>query len=142
MTPPFRSPEVAAAFAAFPEPDRSGLVALRALIFDVAGQTPGVGVLHETLKWRQPAYLTEETRSGSTLRLGRPRAGGFALFAHCQTTIIADFRSLFPDDFTYDGNRAVLFDDPHALPLDQLRRLIASALTYHLHKTTRPKVKR
>jgi hypothetical protein len=41
--------------------------------------TPGVGALHETLKWGQPAYLTPETRSGTTLRLGVPKSGGYAI---------------------------------------------------------------
>ncbi|WP_299391616.1 DUF1801 domain-containing protein [Pelagibius sp.] len=107
---------------------------LRALIFETAAATPGVGTLEETLKWGQPAYLTPETRSGSTLRLGLPKNGGFALYVHCQTTIISDFRSFFPDAFAYDGNRAVRFDAGAALPREELTLLIRSALTYHLKK--------
>ncbi|WP_299616744.1 DUF1801 domain-containing protein [Pelagibius sp.] len=129
--PPFRDRDVEARFAAFPTPARRGLLRLRGLIFETAAATPGVGAVEETLKWGQPAYLTPETKSGSTIRLGIPKQGGFALYAHCQTTIIADFRSLFPDEFVYDGNRAVLFDDGTALPREKLRLLIRSALTYH-----------
>ena len=129
--PAITDPQVAAAFAAFPEPARSGLLALRGLIFTVAATTPGVGPLHETLKWGQPAYLTPATRSGSTLRLGATK-GGYALYAHCQTTIIADFRAIFPDDFRYEGNRAVHFAAEQAAPLDKLALLVARALTYHL----------
>ena len=107
---------------------------LRGLIFETAAATPGVGALEETLKWGQPAYLTPETKAGSTLRLGLPKDGGFALYAHCQTTIVSDFRSLFPDAFAYEGNRAVRFDAGGALPREELTLLIRSALTYHLNK--------
>jgi len=107
-------------------------MALRTLIFAVAADSPGVGPVQETLKWGQPAYLTPVSRAGSTIRLGMPKSGGYAIFAHCQTTIIADFRALFGPDFTYDGNRAVIFDEAPPPDLDKLRTLIASALTYHL----------
>lgn len=93
--------------------------------------TEGVGRIEESLRWGQPAYLTPETGSGSTIRLGVPGEGGFALYVHCRTTIIPDFRSLFPNDFTYEGNRAIRFEAGADLPTGPLRLLIASALTYH-----------
>ena len=130
--PAFEDPDVEAAFAAFPEDARAGLLRLCSLIFETAASTPGVGRLQETLKWGQPAYLTPETKSGSTIRLGLPRQGGFALYAHCQTTIVSDFQTIFPDDFVYEGNRAVHFEDAATLPVDKLSMLIRSALTYHL----------
>ena len=138
IDPPFADPAVAAAFAAFPDRLRPALLSLRRLIFDVAAKTPGVGPLEETLKWGQPAYLTPETRSGSTLRLGLPKTGGFAVYAHCQTTIIPDFQALFPDDFTFEARRAVWFDDAEALPLDKLEWLVHRALTYHLKGARAP----
>tara|TARA_E500000318_G_scaffold42356_3_gene40511 strand:- start:26 stop:436 length:411 start_codon:yes stop_codon:yes gene_type:complete len=130
--PPFENPAVAAAYESFPAPQREGLLTVRRLIFETAAETPGVGTLEETLKWGQPAYLTPKTRSGSTIRLGLPKQGGFALYTHCQTTLIPDFRSLFPDDFDYEGNRAVHFKEGTSLPLDPLRLLVRNALTYHL----------
>lgn len=128
--PPFDDPNVAAAFAAFPEPERAGLMRLRALIFETA-EALDVGALEETLKWGQPAYLTPETKAGTTIRLGRPKTGGFAVYAHCQTTVIPEFRSLFPDDFTYEGNRAIWLTAEDALPEEKLSMLISAALTYH-----------
>ena len=129
---PFQDPEVKARFDVFPDAARGGLLTLRRLIFDVAGSLPEVGRLEETLKWGQPAYLTPETRAGSTIRLGLPKTGGFAIYAHCQTTLISEFRELFPDDFDYEGNRAVRFRDAGAIAPDKLRILIARALTYHV----------
>lgn len=130
----FKDPAVEAAFNAFPEPERAGLLELRELILTTAAETPEAGRIEETLKWGQPAYLTPETKSGSTIRLGLPKTGGFAIYTHCQTSLISDFQALFPDEFTYEGNRAIHFESGTPLPLEPLRLLIKSALTYHLKK--------
>ncbi len=127
----FDDPAVSAAFGAFPRAEREGLLVLRTQIYRIAAETEGVGALLETLKWGQPAYLTPETKSGSTIRLGCPKSGGYALFVHCQTTILSDFRDLFPGAFRYDGNRAVLFDPETRPAAEPLSILIRSALTYH-----------
>ncbi len=134
MKHPIPDPKIAATFEGFPAETKPGLLALRDLILDTAAQTPGVGRIEETLKWGQPAYLTPETKSGSTIRLAPTKSGGFALYTHCQTTILSDFQAIFPTDFSYEGNRAVHFTPDQDLPLDQLSGLIASALTYHLKK--------
>jgi Domain of unknown function (DU1801) len=133
-TSAFQSPEVAAKFASFPEPARTGLLALRTLIYQVAATTPHVGPLQETLKWNQPSYATPKTKSASPIRLGPTKEGGFAIYTHCQTTLIADFKALFPDDFKYEANRAIHFDNTATLLLGPLRLFISSALTYHLKR--------
>jgi hypothetical protein len=132
LDPPFRDPAVARAFAGFPAEARPGLHDLRALIFEVAAATPEAGPIVECLKWGQPAYLTAETKSGSTIRLGVPRSGGFALYTHCRTTLLSDFRHAFGDDFTYEGNRAIHFVPGVPLPRAALAQLIRAALTYRL----------
>ena len=66
---PFSSPRVAQVFDSYPPALRTRLLALRALIFEVAASTPGVGELEETLKWGEPAYLTTQSKSGSTVRI-------------------------------------------------------------------------
>ena len=129
---PFEDPAVKAVFASYPEPERNKLLVIRERIFQTADQTAGVGTLLETLKWGQPAYLTPQTGSGSTIRLGMPKSGGFAIYVHCQTTILSDFQQVFPDAFTYEGNRAVQFDAEDPLQLSKLDLLITRALTYHL----------
>ena len=134
---PIEDSAVAQAFEAFPPQERRALMELRELIFETAAETEGVGRLEETLKWGQPAYLTPETKSGSTLRLGKMKSGDVAVFAHCQTSIIADFRSLFPDDCNYEGNRAVCFSAGEAIPLEKLRLLVVSALNYRIRKSKR-----
>ncbi|MBL4807218.1 MAG: DUF1801 domain-containing protein [Rhodobacteraceae bacterium] len=106
------------------------LLALRQLIFDVASENPDIGDISETLKWGQPSYTTVK-KSGSPIRLGVPKPGGFAIYCHCQTTLINDFAALFDRDFKFDGNRAVLFADGETPDLEKIRLLILAALTYH-----------
>ena len=129
----FADPAVAAVFAAYPAGMRKRLLALRALVFDVAAKTDGVGPLTETLKWGQPSYLTEETKSGTTVRIDRLKKGdGYALYVHCQSGLVPKFRELYPDTFRYEGKRALLFETDARLPLPELRHCIGLALTHHL----------
>lgn len=134
VAPPFQSQDVAQVFAGYPDADRAKLIELRGAIFDEAARLPEVGAVVECLKWGQPAYLTPETKSGSTIRLGTVKAGGIGLFTHCQTSLISDFQSTVGQGLRFDGNRAVLFSSADELPKAQLRSLIRSALTYHLNK--------
>lgn len=129
----FADPAVAAVFKAYPAGMRKRVLALRELVFDVAAKTEGVGPLTETLKWGQPSYLTEETKSGTTVRIDRlKKADGYALYVHCQSGLVPKFRALYPDTFRYEGKRALLFDTDAQLPLPELRHCIGLALTHHL----------
>lgn len=129
-------PAVAEAFAAAPPALRPRLLALRDLIFETAAETEGVGPLTETLKWGEPAYLTEASRSGTTLRIGWKPAvpTQYGLYVHCQTNLIDSFRGLFPEALRFQGNRAILFEQSEDLPRDPLALCIAMALTYHRKK--------
>jgi hypothetical protein len=115
---------------------RRKLLALRELIFETAASTPGVGKLEETLKWREPAYLTSETKSGSTIRIDWKRSSPsqYAMYFHCQTNLVETFRTLFPNEFIFEGNRAIVFREPDVVPTDSLSFCIAAALTYHRTK--------
>ena len=127
----FSDPNVATVFEGFPDAERKALLRIRGLIFKVAQQTPKVGKLTESLRWGQPSYLTLESKSGSTIRLGVLKTGGFAIYAHCQTTIMSDFRIVAPE-LKFEGNRAVKFARNDLGPLDSLKILLKRALTYHL----------
>jgi len=123
-------------FDGYPQNIRIKLLALRKLIYDVAASTPGVGALTETLKWDQPSYLTEQTRSGSLIRIDEVKneTGKYAMYFHCQTTLVEDFRKLFEDDFQFVGNRCIIFDVNKSFPEKKLRQCIEMALTYHQRK--------
>ncbi len=125
--------DVAAVFSAFPEPVRTQLLKVRDLIFEAAAGVDGVGPLTETLKWGEPAYLTEATGSGSTIRLGWFRSSGreCAVLFNCRTKLVDDFRNQFSDAFAYEKNRAVLLDAGKPLPEAPLSACLVMALTYH-----------
>jgi hypothetical protein len=129
----FTDAAVAQTFKTYPPAIRRQLMAVRRLIFDTAASLPAVGPLEETLKWGEPAYLTSQSKSGSTVRMAwnKSRPTQFAVYFNCQTTLVERFRTLFPNDFTFEGNRAILFEESDAVPLDVLALCIAAALTYH-----------
>ena len=91
------NPEVKALFEGYPKEIKSKLLSLRRLIFDVASRTDGVGKLEETLKWGQPSYLTTQTQSGSLVRIDQIKSqeGKYAMFFHCQTTLVDTFKEMY-----------------------------------------------
>jgi hypothetical protein len=132
----FSDPAVEAAFDAYPKPLKAKLLALRRLIFDTAGNIEGVGPLQEVLKWGQPSYLTQKTKSGSTIRIDRMKstASQYAVYFHCQTNLVETFRELYPTELSYGGNRSIILNADDEVPEPALRHCVALALTYHLNK--------
>lgn len=132
----FKTPAIAQVFLSYPETLRSRLLFLRELIFQVASETEGLGTLEEELKWGQPSYITVRPRSGSTVRIDRVKDAPqtYALYFHCQTTLIDDFKEIYGNKFTYEGNRAIVFREGDAIPVEELKHCISLALTYHLNR--------
>jgi hypothetical protein len=131
----FADKNVAEVFRRYPSELRARLMALRELIFDVASETEGVGRLTEMLKWGQPSYLTQESGSGSTVRIDRLKKGdGYAIYFHCQSGLVGRFRELYDDTFRYEGERAILFDVEERVPLKALSHCVGLALTHHARK--------
>lgn len=111
---------------------RDRLLELRELIFEVAAKTDGVGEIEETLKWGQPSYLTNETKSGTTIRIDKDSKFGcdYALYVNCKTSLIDNWREIYPK-LKYGGNRSVHFSLSEKLPKEEVSHMIAMALTYH-----------
>ncbi len=134
-SPSIADPAVQAVFDSYPPKLRSKLLALRQLVIDTAYSTAGVGALEETLKWGEPAYVTTQSKSGSTVRIdSKKNQDGYAIYFNCNTTLVDTFRSMFPHTFSYEGNRALVFAVEDALPAEDLAFCIAMALTYHQKK--------
>jgi hypothetical protein len=133
---PFDNPAVAKVFDSYPTSMRPKMLALRQLIFRTAMSTPGVGTLEETIKWGEPAYVTSQTKSGSTVRIDCKKSNPkqYAVYFNCQTNLVETFRQLFPHDFKFEGSRAIVFDEANVVPVDSLAFCISAALTYHLKK--------
>ena len=137
--PATQDPEVGAVFASAPPEVRRRLLELRELIHSTAEQTDGVGALEETLRWGQPAYLTSETGSGTTIRLGwKPSAPTeVSLLVHCGTTLVSDLRPSLEPTLQFEGNRAVTLPVDQPVPTDALCIFVEAALTYHQRKQAR-----
>ena len=133
---PFTNPAVAAAFDAHPTALRRALLALRSLILEVAEEELGEDGVAETLKWGQPAYHPVRSGVGTTVRVNALKSDArlYAAYFHCQTTLLDSFRTLYPDSFVSQGDRALIFSTDAAPPKTELRHCIALALTYHRRK--------
>ncbi len=129
----FSARQVAAVFRSYPVDARRKLLALRGLIFRVASITSGVGKIEETLKWGEPAYLTTQSGSGSTIRIAAVRADPacYAMHFNCQTTLVQTFRTRFPRSLCYEANRSIVFRVSDRIPVNDLSACISMALTYH-----------
>jgi len=136
VTNAMENPAVAAVFKTYPEPVKGALHALRSLILDTAANLEGVGEIEEALRWGQPAYLTTASKSGTMIRIDQVKSAPdtYALYVHCQTSLIETFKSRYPDELIYEGNRAILFDIKDDFPTDVARHCIRLALTYRLRK--------
>ena len=138
---PFSNVEVAKVFEAYPADVRHRLLALRELIFRTASSTEGVGKLEETLKWGEPAYLTSQSKSGSTIRIDwkKARPSEYAMYFNCKTTLVETFKTLFPREFQFEANRAIVFKASKPVPTDSLAFCVAAALTYHRSHESKPR---
>jgi len=135
VTAPPLPREVNRAFGALPAPIGKRLLQVRELIFAIAAADDNVGRLTETLKWGEPAYLTDETGSGSTIRLGRLKGSEqAAILFNCRTTLVDSFRERFPDRFEYRQTRALLLPVAGKLAKQELGVCLSLALTYHLDR--------
>ena len=130
MMTKIENPSVAAAFHAYPTSVRRQLLQLRQLVLDVADSHEAIGGVEETLKWAQPSYLV---KGGSTIRLGVQKSSPerLAMYFNCNTKLIDTFRTLYPDTFEFDGNRAIVFTLGEEIDTEALSHCIELALRYH-----------
>ncbi len=135
MAAPEMPRDVQTVFDGWPVEVREKLGEARALIFEVADEC-AAGPLTETLKWGEPAYLTEATKSGTTVRLGwsKKSPSHAAMFVNCQTSLVDRYRERFADDLEFLGNRGVRIPLDTDLADGPLGVCIAEALTYHRAK--------
>ncbi|WP_346900390.1 DUF1801 domain-containing protein [uncultured Roseibium sp.] len=131
---PDPAPPVAAYLADCPPAVREGLLGLRTLVYQVAAEDQRVGPLQETLKWGEPSYLTEVTRSGTTLRLAVKKSmpATYGLFFNCRTRLAERITDFYPDTFMLDGTRGLLFSAGRNIPDEEVKACISLVLTYRL----------
>ena len=125
----FMDIRVAQTYGSYPDNMRDKLLLLRQLVVETARDT-GINDLEETLKWGEPSYISAK---GSTIRVTWRKSlpDKYGIYFNCKTQIIENFKELFSDVFTFEGNRAILFGLDDALPLEQLKHCIELSLRYH-----------
>ncbi|MEM7362072.1 MAG: DUF1801 domain-containing protein, partial [Bacteroidota bacterium] len=132
---PFKESAVERKFLDFDKLIREKLLILREIIFEVANQNEEIGELTEALRWSQPSYIPKVTNSGTLIRLDKyyPKKDHFAIYFHCQTNLIWNFKKMFPQ-LNYAGNRAIFFSVNDKIPKSILKRCFYKAFTYKINK--------
>lgn len=125
--------DVQQVFDGFSPPVKDQLSVIRGWIIEIANASSDIGKVEECLKWNEPSYLTHSPKSGTTLRLSQVDDNHYGLFVHCQTSLIEEFRLVYPN-LNYDKNRGVIFDSDVSIQEDVIKQFIFMALTYHDRK--------
>ena len=112
-------------FGSYPSHVRPRLEELRTLVLDVASNTDEAGKTEETLKWGEPSYLTSGTKSGTTIRIDwkEKYPEQYAVYVNCNTSLIDSYSSLFPNVFSFEGNRAIVFSINEKAHNQKLKRM-------------------
>lgn len=123
-------PKVAEVFANYPDEVRDKMQNLRELVIKTAEDTEGIYKLEETLKWREPSFVT---KNGSTLRIDwkEKTPNQYAMYFQCSSRLVDTFKLVFDHQFKYEGNRAIVFQLNQKILERELRECIKTALTYN-----------
>ena len=124
------NPQVELVFNNYPESVREKMLYLRELVIETANEIDDITQLEETLKWKEPSYLT---KNGSTIRMDwkAKTPNQYALYFQCSTNLVSSFQMIFKDTFNYEGKRAIIFKLEDKIPSQELKYCIKAALTYH-----------
>ncbi len=122
--------EVKDVFENYPIKLQGKLLELRELIVKTASECKDIKKFEETLKWGEPSYVSN---IGSTIRLGtvKTNPNAYALYFHCKTKLVDTFRELYSDIFTFEGNRAIIFNESDTISIKELEHCILMSLKYH-----------
>ncbi len=123
-------PGVPLVFDKYPSSVSRKLIYLRSIIIETAEEMEDLTQMEETLKWGEPSYLV---KGGSTIRIDwKPRTPDqYAIYFKCTTALVPTFRSIYNGLFTFEGNRAIIFQMEEKIPKKELKSCIRAALNYH-----------
>ena len=124
------NPKVNEKFKSYPAHIRPKMKALRKLILESAEELSEVVELEETLKWGEPNYLN---KYGSTIRMDwkAKTPEQYAIYFKCTSKLVTTFREVFPEEFQFEKNRAIVFNLDEKVPEKPLKKCIKAALIYH-----------
>ena len=100
------------------------------LFLEAAQEHDDVQEVEETLKWGEPSYLVAK---GSTIRIDWKAKSPqqYAIYFKCTSQLVPTFRKVYGDLFTFENNRAIIFQLNQTIPEKELKRCITAGLTYH-----------
>lgn len=124
------NPNTTEVFENYPDSVRSQMEQLRELVLEAASEVDGLENLEETLKWGEPSYLTKH---GSTVRMDwkEKKPDQYAMYFKCTSKLVPTFKKLYQDTFTFEGDRAIIFELDDEIPEKELKHCIKLALNYH-----------
>lgn len=78
----------------------------------------------------QPSYLV---KGGSTIRIDwKPNDPNVVkVFFHCQTKLVETFKEIYPEEFVYEGKRAIVIPLKPIGRSGSLNHCLLMALKYH-----------
>ena len=115
-----------------PEWCRVPLLMLREWIFDAGRDNPTIGAISEEMAWGQPSYVTQETKTGTPLRLGKFDNENIGVYFQHHTRLAACYHAAYGDVVrVHDRGVMVLVPDIMAIETT-IRHCITLGLTYHL----------
>ena len=124
------NPDVEMVFNKYPAKVKRKIRRLRSLIIEAAQELEGLRELEETLKWGEPSYLAKR---GSTIRIDwkKNKPDQYAMYFSCSSSLVATFKVVYKNTFSFEGNRAIIFALDNEIPEEALKNCISVALTYH-----------
>ena len=124
------NPAVEEVFDKYPQAVRPKIEKLRSLILESAEELEAVSKLEETLKWGEPSYLT---KTGSTIRIDwkEKAPDQYAIYFKCTSKLVPSFRTAYEEVFSFEGNRAIVFQMEDKVPEKELKQCIKAGLMYH-----------
>ena len=122
------NPSVKQVIDSYPKEIQEKILQLRQLIYTVAKESKLT--LTETLKWNEPSYLAD---GDSTIRIAWKKSfpTQLGIYFNCRTSLIETFKEIYPHEFNYEGNRAVVFSLDDEIPEKELKHCIELSLKYH-----------
>ena len=102
---------------------------IRSLIFSSARELE-LDYLSLTTKWGEASFVSSK---GVTIRLAayKHQQGALGVFFPCSSTMIQNCKELFPEEFEYEKQRAIILSKEGKLNTLTLELVIRAALNYH-----------
>ncbi len=123
-------PGVEKIFNNYPAGVYKKMMRLRKLVLETANEIAEIESITETLKWNEPSFIVKK---GSTLRIDwkKKEPEQYAMYFKCTSKLVPTFQLVFGKIFTYEGNRAIIFEIKEKIPVPELKKCIKACLTYH-----------